>query len=100
MGSPRSLATIRARLQRASAVSGSDSRATCSLSAKPSARCHRRPDRTERSGSPKGGSYEHFDDRRALLEAMLDTWERVVIDEAIERVEGEGGDARAKPRRL
>jgi hypothetical protein len=31
---------------------------------------------------------------------MLDTWERVVIDEAIERVESEGGDARAKLRRL
>jgi hypothetical protein len=31
---------------------------------------------------------------------MLDTWERVVIDEAIERVEGEGGDARAKLQRL
>ena len=31
---------------------------------------------------------------------MLDTWERVVIDEAIERVEDEGGDARAKLRRL
>ena len=31
---------------------------------------------------------------------MLDAWERVVIDEVIERVEGEGGDARAKLRRL
>ena len=31
---------------------------------------------------------------------MLDTWERASIDEVIERVEGEGGDARAKLRRL
>jgi hypothetical protein len=31
---------------------------------------------------------------------MLDTWERAVIDEAIETVEAEGGDARAKLRRL
>ena len=51
-------------------------------------------------GVTKGGFYWHFDDRRALLEEMLDTWERVVIDEVIERVEGEGGDARAKLRRL
>jgi AcrR family transcriptional regulator len=51
-------------------------------------------------GVTKGGFYWHFDDRRALLEEMLDAWERVMIDEAIERVEGEGGDARAKLRRL
>ena len=48
----------------------------------------------------KGGFYWHFDDRRALLEEMLDAWERVGVDEVIERVEGEGGDARAKLRRL
>jgi AcrR family transcriptional regulator len=48
----------------------------------------------------KGGFYWHFDDRRGLLEEMLDTWERVGVDEVIERVEGEGGDARAKLRRL
>jgi AcrR family transcriptional regulator len=51
-------------------------------------------------GVTKGGFYWHFDDRRALLEEMLDTWERVATDEAIERVEAEGGDARAKLRRL
>jgi AcrR family transcriptional regulator len=48
----------------------------------------------------KGGFYWHFEDRRALLEEMLDTWERAMIDEAIERVEGQGGDPRAKLRRL
>ena len=51
-------------------------------------------------GVTKGGFYWHFEDRRALLEEMLDTWERVSVDEVIERVEGEGGDARAKLRRL
>ena len=51
-------------------------------------------------GVSKGGFYWHFDDRRALLEEMLDTWERVGVDEVIDRVEGEGGDARAKLRRL
>jgi AcrR family transcriptional regulator len=51
-------------------------------------------------GVTKGGFYWHFDDRRALLEEMLDTWERVGVDEVIERVESEGGDARARLRRL
>jgi AcrR family transcriptional regulator len=51
-------------------------------------------------GVTKGGFYWHFADRRALLEEMLDRWERVSIEEVIERVEGEGGDARAKLRRL
>jgi AcrR family transcriptional regulator len=51
-------------------------------------------------GVTKGGFYWHFDDRRALLEEMLDAWERVVIDQVIERVESEGDDARAKLRRL
>jgi AcrR family transcriptional regulator len=51
-------------------------------------------------GVTKGGFYGYFDDRRALLEEMLDAWERVMIDEAIERVESERGDARAKLRRL
>ena len=31
---------------------------------------------------------------------MLDTWESRAVDEVIERVEGEGGDARARLRRL
>jgi AcrR family transcriptional regulator len=51
-------------------------------------------------GVTKGGFYWHFNDRRALLEEMLDTWERASVDEVIERVEGGGGDARAKLRRL
>src|SRR3954468_11833178 len=51
-------------------------------------------------GVTKGGFYWHFDDRRALLEEILDTWEREAVDEVIERVESEPGDARAKLRRL
>jgi AcrR family transcriptional regulator len=51
-------------------------------------------------GVTKGGFYWHFDDRQALLEEMLDTWERVGVDEVTERVEGQGGDARARLRRL
>jgi AcrR family transcriptional regulator len=51
-------------------------------------------------GVTKGGFYWHFTDRGALLDEMLDEWERVSIDEVIERVEGEGGDARDKLRRL
>jgi AcrR family transcriptional regulator len=51
-------------------------------------------------GVTKGGFYWHFEDRRALLDEMLDTWERTSIDEVIERVDGGGGDARARLRRL
>jgi hypothetical protein len=40
----------------------------------------------------KGGFYWHFDDRNALLEEMLDTWERLVVDEATARVDAGGGD--------
>jgi len=51
-------------------------------------------------GVTRGGFYWHFDDRRALLEEILDTWERMSVDEVMERVEREGGDTRAKLRRL
>ncbi len=51
-------------------------------------------------GVSKGGFYWHFDDRRALLDEMLDEWERIGVDEVIEHVADGGGDARAKLRRL
>ncbi|HEX9968628.1 MAG TPA: helix-turn-helix domain-containing protein [Acidimicrobiales bacterium] len=51
-------------------------------------------------GVTKGGFYWHFDDRQALLDEMLDTWERLSIDVVIERLEEAGGDARAKLERL
>jgi AcrR family transcriptional regulator len=50
-------------------------------------------------GVTRGGFYWHFADRGALLDALLDTWERRSIDEVLERVESEGGDAREKVRR-
>jgi AcrR family transcriptional regulator len=51
-------------------------------------------------GVSKGGFYWHFEDRRALLYELLDAWERLSVDEVIERIEGRGGDAGAKLRRL
>ena len=50
-------------------------------------------------GVTKGGFYGSFADRGALLEAMLDTWERESTDEVIDRVEREGGDPRTKIQR-
>lgn len=47
-------------------------------------------------GVTKGGFYGYFADRDALLETMLDTWERESVDEVIDRVEHKGGDAKAK----
>ncbi len=51
-------------------------------------------------GVTRGGFYWHFEDRNALLDEMLDRWERATTEEVIERLEREGGDARAKLRRL
>jgi AcrR family transcriptional regulator len=50
-------------------------------------------------GVTKGGFYGHFADRNALLEEMLDTWERKATDEALERVQRKGGDIRTRLRR-
>jgi AcrR family transcriptional regulator len=47
-------------------------------------------------GVTRGGFYWQFEDRRALLDA----WERSTTEEVAERLESEGGDARAKLRRL
>jgi AcrR family transcriptional regulator len=44
----------------------------------------------------RGGFYHQFDDRQALLDALLDTWEARSTDDVLERVEREGGDARTK----
>ena len=49
-------------------------------------------------GVTKGGFYGHFADRNALLDEMLDTWERISTDEVLERVERHGGDVRARLR--
>jgi AcrR family transcriptional regulator len=50
-------------------------------------------------GVTRGGFYWHFPNRQAFLEEMLNTWEHRSTDEALERVEKEGGDARDKVRR-
>ena len=50
-------------------------------------------------GVTRGGFYGHFENRGALLVALLDAWERATTDEVLERVEHAGGDARAKLRR-
>ncbi|HST66401.1 MAG TPA: TetR/AcrR family transcriptional regulator [Mycobacteriales bacterium] len=50
-------------------------------------------------GVTKGGFYGFIADRDALLQAMLDTWERESTDEVLARVERAGGDPKAKLRR-
>ena len=51
-----------------------------------------------RLGVSKGGFYWHFTDRQALLEEMLDTWEKTVVEDVIARVESQPADPRAKLR--
>ncbi|MEU2351213.1 TetR/AcrR family transcriptional regulator [Modestobacter sp. NPDC049651] len=47
-------------------------------------------------GVTKGGFYGAFANRDALLEAVLDTWERESTDEVLAQVERAGGDARSR----
>ncbi|MQS11349.1 TetR/AcrR family transcriptional regulator [Streptomyces kaniharaensis] len=51
-------------------------------------------------GVSKGGFYGYFRNRDALLAEILDTWERAVTENVIDRVESGGGDARARLSRL
>jgi AcrR family transcriptional regulator len=51
-------------------------------------------------GVSKGGFYWHFEDRPALLEETLDTWERSVTEDVISTVDGGPDDPRAKLRHL
>jgi len=51
-------------------------------------------------GVTKGSFYWHFNDRAMLLEALLDDWERTVVDDVVAQIEGGGGDARDRLRRL
>src|SRR6476660_6857147 len=50
-------------------------------------------------GVTRGGFYWHLDDRHALLDEILDGWERAAIDEVLASVERRGGDPRTKARR-
>jgi AcrR family transcriptional regulator len=47
-------------------------------------------------GVTKGGFYGFFADRDALLDAMLDTWERESIDDVQQRLDRDGGDPKRK----
>ncbi|MFG2888072.1 TetR/AcrR family transcriptional regulator [Streptomyces sp. NPDC048248] len=51
-------------------------------------------------GVSKGGFYGYFRNRAALLEEMLETWERGVAEDVIQRIERDGGDARERLGRL
>ncbi len=51
-------------------------------------------------GVSKGGFYWHFKDRQALLEEMLDSWEKDVVEDVIASVESGQADPRAKLQQL
>ena len=51
-------------------------------------------------GVSKGGFYWHFTGRKALLDEMLDTWEKAVVEDVIARVESQPADSRAKLQHL
>jgi AcrR family transcriptional regulator len=51
-------------------------------------------------GVSKGGFYWHFDDRRALIEETLDSWEKSGTEDVIAMVDGGSDEPRAKLRRL
>lgn len=51
-------------------------------------------------GVSKGGFYWHFKDRAALLEEMLDSWEKRVVGDVIAQIESEPEEPRAKLRHL
>ena len=53
-----------------------------------------------RLGVSKGGFYWHFEDRAALIEEMLDRWERRVVGDVIAQIESEPEEPRAKLRHL
>ncbi len=47
-------------------------------------------------GVSKGGFYWHFKDRRALLDEMLDSWEKSMVEDVIAEVESEPVEPRDK----
>jgi AcrR family transcriptional regulator len=51
-------------------------------------------------GVTKGGFYWHFEDRRALLNAVLDAWEKASTGDVIERVEADRTDPRTRLQKL
>lgn len=51
-------------------------------------------------GVSKGGFYWHFKDRQGLLDEMLDSWEKAMVEDVIAYVESTPGEARAKLQQL
>ncbi len=51
-------------------------------------------------GVSKGGFYWHFKDRQALLEEMLDSWEKSVADDVIAQIESRPAGPREKLQQL
>jgi AcrR family transcriptional regulator len=51
-------------------------------------------------GVTKGGFYWHFKDRQALLDEMLDSWERAAAEDVIEQIESHPADSRDKLQQL
>jgi AcrR family transcriptional regulator len=51
-------------------------------------------------GVSKGGFYWHYKDRQALLDEMLDSWEKVVVEDVIASLESQPADPRAKLQQL
>lgn len=51
-------------------------------------------------GVTKGSFYWHFDNRQALLDAMLTTWERTGTDQIIDLVNATGADPKKRLRAL
>jgi AcrR family transcriptional regulator len=51
-------------------------------------------------GVSKGGFYWHFKDRGALLEEMLDSWEKAGTEDVIGLIEGQPAEPREKLREL
>jgi AcrR family transcriptional regulator len=51
-------------------------------------------------GVSKGGFYWHFANRQALLEELLDAWEKAVVEDVIASVESQPADPRAKLQQL
>lgn len=51
-------------------------------------------------GVSKGGFYWHFEGRPALLDEMLDSWERTVVGDVIAHVESQPLDSQAKLQQL
>lgn len=50
-------------------------------------------DLARRLGVTKGGFYWSFDDRNALLDEMLATWEHTAVDDVVQRVDAVEGDS-------